>query len=109
MNMQTTFNSSSSALPSILFWFFLWTLFWLVVLANALARKDFDPITRLTWALVIILVPFFGVLLYFVLAPKQPREPVKDFIDQPTTCVECRTAIPAGATQCLKCGWSYFR
>src|SRR3954468_11634088 len=107
--MNYSAQSPPYLLPTFLFWAGVWMLVWVAVLANALARKDFDPITRLTWALVIILVPFFGVLLYFVLAPKQPREPVKDFIDQPTTCVECRTAIPAGATQCLKCGWSYFR
>jgi hypothetical protein len=39
----------------------VWVIVWLLVLATALSRKDFDPITRLTWVLVIILetaVPF---------------------------------------------------
>ena len=105
--MNFTINSSPNALPSILFWLGLWTLLWLVVLATALARKDFDPVTRLTWALVIILVPFFGVVLYWVVAPKQPREPARDYVEQPSTCVPCGTTIPAGATHCPKCGWSY--
>jgi hypothetical protein len=77
------------------------------VLATALARKDFDPVTRLTWAVVIILVPFFGVVLYWVVAPKQPREPAKDFTDHPTTCVPCGATIPAGETHCPSRGWCY--
>ena len=105
--MNSLFDTSPTASSSVLFVFALWTLLWVAVLAVALGRTDFEPVTRLTWVLVIILVPFFGVLLYWAVAPKQPRERAKDFTDQPTTCVPCGTTIPAGATRCPKCGWAY--
>jgi hypothetical protein len=95
----------------------LWLVISLVVLAGALSRKDIDPVTRLTWVLVIILVPVFGVVLYggIAVAPNM-RAPkgasLKDYQDenysnQPTVCITCKTTIPAGATACPKCGWSY--
>jgi ribosomal protein L40E len=108
--MNISFNSSPHLLEGLLLWIGLWTLVWMIVLATVLTRKDFDPVTRLTWALVVILVPFFGVVLYWVVAPRQPRETAKtarDYTSQPTTCITCGTAVPAGATQCPKCGWSY--
>jgi ribosomal protein L40E len=105
----------------------LWIIVWLVVLASALSRKDVEPVTKLTWILVIILVPVFGVVLYWVVAPapplalQDPSSPCasgtvsgKDYQDenyrnQPTVCIMCKTTIPAGATACLKCGWSYLK
>jgi hypothetical protein len=102
----------------------IWTIIWLMELADALSRKDFDPVTKLTWILVIILVPVFGVVFYWFIAPA-PKIPLesssprkseslseKDYKDekyrnQPTECITCRTAIPAGRTACPKCGWSY--
>lgn len=99
-------------------------LVWLYVLHCALSRSDLDPVTKLTWVLVVILVPVFGVVFYLGIAiePKLPQgtsgarssEPVseKDYKDenyqnQPTVCIACKTVIPAGATACPKCGWSY--
>ena len=49
----------------------LWTVIWLFFLGNVLDRKDFDPVTRLTWVVVLIFVPFFGVLLYAFKCPSQ--------------------------------------
>jgi hypothetical protein len=105
--MNIALNFSPHLLQGLLLWAGLWTLVWMIVLATVLTRKDFDPIARLTWALVVILVPFFGVVLYWVVAPRQPREKPKDYTQQPTTCITCGTVVPAGATQCPKCGWSY--
>jgi len=85
----------------------IWTVAWLLVLATALSRRDLDPVTRLTWVLVIILVPVFGVLVYWVVAPKAPSEVQPAAVLEPTTCVECGMSIPSGATVCPKCGWSY--
>jgi len=102
----------------------IWMIIWLMELAAALSRKDFDPVTKLTWILVIILVPVFGVVFYWFIAPasKMPQEssippkpesvPEKAYQDehyqnQPTVCIACKTTIPAGATACPKCGWSY--
>jgi ribosomal protein L40E len=105
----------------------LWIIVWLVVLADALSRKDLDPVTKLTWILVIILVPVFGVVFYSLIAPAPPwrlQNPSssrvagtvseKDYQDekyrnQPTECIMCKTTIPAGATVCPKCGWSYLK
>jgi hypothetical protein len=47
----------------------VYLLVWLGVLGAILIRKDFDPVTRLTWVLVVILVPVAGLLLYLFLAP----------------------------------------
>jgi len=90
-------------------WAGVWTIVWLLVLATALARKDLDPVTRLTWVLVIILVPFFGVLLYWLVAPASEveQEAKKDYTTQATVCVQCGTRIPAASAKCPKCGWSY--
>jgi hypothetical protein len=46
-----------------------WIVVWVITLAMALGRHDLDPVTRLTWVVVIIFVPFFGVLLYAIVAP----------------------------------------
>jgi len=53
----------------------LYFLFWLLSLGLALTRMDLDPVTRLMWVLVVILVPFVGMILYFVLSPARPTEP----------------------------------
>jgi hypothetical protein len=108
-NFNVTLHGNQGGIPDILIWLALWTIVWLLVLSVALARKDFDPVTRLTWVLVIILVPFFGVLLYAVVAPKQPRERESDCAGQPVNCVSCGTTIAAGATKCPSCGWSYIK
>jgi hypothetical protein len=52
-------------------------LIWLLVLGRVLTRGDFDPVTRLTWVVVVIFVPVVGVVLYGLLAPATyaPREP----------------------------------
>ena len=102
----------------------LWIIVWLVALAGALKRNDLDPVTKLTWVLVIILIPVFGLVLYWLITPSPsaqsevsiPRPsgslPKKDYQDEkyqnePIVCVTCKTTIPAGATACPKCGWSY--
>lgn len=105
--MNSLLDASRDASLPVMFGCALWTLLSIAVLSVALGRQDFDPVTRLTWVLVIILVPFFGVPLYWLVAPKQPPVPSKDYTDQSTTCAPCGTTIPAGATRCPKCGWSY--
>ena len=51
----------------------MWGIALLLSLAHALERRDVDPVTRLTWVLVLILVPFFGIFLYWMIAPKSPQ------------------------------------
>jgi len=46
-----------------------WITAWVITLATVLSRRDFDPVTRLTWVVVVIFVPLFGILLYASMAP----------------------------------------
>ncbi|HEX7619537.1 MAG TPA: PLDc N-terminal domain-containing protein, partial [Verrucomicrobiae bacterium] len=99
----------------------LWIIVELVVLAGALSRKDLEPVTKLTWIVVIILVPVFGVFFYWFIAPAPPWSTRgsgtvagndyqdENYQNQPTECIKCKTTIPAGATVCPKCGWSYLK
>ena len=106
--MHTKFHFPDDALPAFpLFLVVLWMLVWLVVLGTSLARKDLDPVTRLTWVLVIIMVPFFGVLLYWILGPKPQVRTEKIAPSEAIECVSCGAVIPPGASTCPKCGWSY--
>jgi len=47
----------------------LWTIIWVAVLARILGRKDLDVHHKLLWTVVVIFVPFFGIGLYWFLAP----------------------------------------
>lgn len=46
---------------------------WMVGLVRVLTRKDFDPITRLTWVVVIVTLNIVGVILYALVNPFCPR------------------------------------
>ncbi len=61
-------NSNSDSFP----WFFvtLWLVVWLSVLFRILTRDDFDTPTKILWVIVVIFVPFFGIPLYWLAAPK---------------------------------------
>jgi hypothetical protein len=63
-----------------------WLTVWIGSLALVLRRPDYDPITRLTWVIVVIFVPFFGVLLYWLVAPDSRTrriEPMSDVSGTP--------------------------
>jgi len=60
MTLVTT-QLSDGALALLL----IWGVLWLFSLATVLYSKDFDPVTKLTWVVVVIFVPFFGILLYW--------------------------------------------
>lgn len=73
---------------------------------------DLDPVTKLMWVLVIILVPAAGVFFYWFIAPGEParrlgRDDVRVQPDEPIKCVSCKTVIPGDKTACPECGWSY--
>jgi hypothetical protein len=36
-----------------------------------------------------------------------PADVDEDDVSEPTVCLMCRSQIPAGATQCPSCGWTY--
>jgi hypothetical protein len=59
-------SGSGDWLPYVLL---IWLALWLWNLAVVLVRSDFDAINRLTWVIVLIFVPFFGIFLYWFIAP----------------------------------------
>ena len=84
-------------------------LFWLIVLAFALSRNDFDPVTKFMWVFVIVAASIFGAILYLLIAPCAPCDSKAsgDDVSEDATCASCRATIPAGSNTCTKCGWSY--
>ena len=56
--------------------FTLWTLVVWGVLARILTRNDLDVHQKLLWVVVVIFVPFFGVVLYCFASPAAPRKPL---------------------------------
>jgi hypothetical protein len=42
---------------------------WLATLWRILHRADFDAVTRLTWVIVVIFVPVFGMVMYWCSHP----------------------------------------
>lgn len=90
----------------------VWLVIWLWTLWRALARHDLDPVTKLMWVLVVILVPIARVFLCWFIAPNEPhrvlgRDDVRVQPDEPIKCFKCQTVIPGDATVCPKCGWSF--
>ena len=61
-------NITVDSPPVIIAVFIVWTVIFLLSLAHALGRNDIDPVTRLTWVVVLIFVPFFGIVLYLLSA-----------------------------------------
>ncbi|MBN3041132.1 MAG: PLDc N-terminal domain-containing protein [Candidatus Omnitrophica bacterium] len=45
----------------------LFPLLWLLTLISALSAKNEDPVEKLTWVLVIILLPVIGAIIYWIL------------------------------------------
>jgi hypothetical protein len=52
----------------------VWMLVFLITLALLLQRKDLEPIAKFMWVFVVSAVPFFGVILYWFVAPKTRRD-----------------------------------
>jgi heme/copper-type cytochrome/quinol oxidase subunit 2 len=48
-------------------------VFWLATLWSILHRADFDSVTRLTWVVVVIFVPVFGMVMYWCSNPPARR------------------------------------
>ena len=62
----------------------VWMLVFLITLALLLQRKDLEPIAKLMWVFVVATVPFFGVILYWFIAPKVRRDesPAANVVEQ---------------------------
>jgi hypothetical protein len=53
----------------VLIFLAVYGLLWLFVLGRVLTRADLDPVTRLTWVIVVIFVPVVGIAFYALIAP----------------------------------------
>jgi hypothetical protein len=73
IGVQLSNGSSGDWLPAFLL---IYGLTWLLVLTQILRRSDLDPVTKLTWVIVVIFVPFFGMLLYWSIAPGSSRQEI---------------------------------
>ena len=64
---------------------FIALIVWLCVLYNILTRVDFDTAQRILWVIVVIFVPFFGVIFYWMIAPGKvvtPNQSSKVYFDE---------------------------
>lgn len=76
INAQLSNGSSGDWLPAFLL---IYGLVWLMVLAQILQRCDLDPVTKLTWVIVVIFVPFFGMLLFWTIAQSNLKNSPREF------------------------------
>ena len=74
MNIQSSYQGDW-LVPFLL----VYGLVWLFVLGSILRRTDFDPVTKLTWVVVVIFVPLFGMVLYWSIAPGNPKNSPQEF------------------------------
>lgn len=44
----------------------VWLVIWLVGLQGLLARNDLEPVTKFMWVFVVVSVPVFGLVFYWV-------------------------------------------
>lgn len=109
MHLNYSFDSLSQMPSWALVLVVIGGLVWLFVLASALSRDDFDPVTKFMWVFVIVAASIVGAVLYLLIAPSvaRVRRASGDDTGEATTCVACRATIPAGSSTCPKCGWSY--
>jgi hypothetical protein len=49
-------------------------LIWLLTLVDLFRRHDLSTGRKVLWALVVLLVPVVGVIVYFVARPPQPTD-----------------------------------
>jgi hypothetical protein len=47
----------------------LWVLIWALVLVDIIRRKDLDTKKKVAWALIVLIVPIIGVIVYMVVRP----------------------------------------
>ena len=80
------------------------------------------------WMSLLFLIPVVNLILWLYLAfsewpieaelrrykercgdllPEAPADAAQDDVSTETTCLECGKPIPAGATACASCGWTY--
>jgi hypothetical protein len=89
------------------FWetFFLFLIFlplarvWAFALVDIFRRDDMRGILKAVWVAVVILLPFFGTLMYLVLRPAGATEEERKVMDQASRDVAAGYSPPDGAAQ----------
>jgi hypothetical protein len=56
--------------PVVIAVLIVWAVIFFLSLSSVLRREDLDSVTRLTWVIVMLMVPIFGILLYWLQAPQ---------------------------------------
>jgi hypothetical protein len=49
-------------------------LIWVLTLVDLMRRHDLNGSRKVLWALVVLLVPVVGVIVYFIARPPQPTD-----------------------------------
>jgi hypothetical protein len=50
---------------------FVWVLIWIVALVEIVRRKDLTRGTKAGWALIVLLLPVVGLIVYLVMRPPE--------------------------------------
>jgi hypothetical protein len=49
----------------------VWLLIWMVALVEVIRRKDLTTASKVVWALVVLLLPVVGLIVYLVARPPE--------------------------------------
>jgi hypothetical protein len=52
-------------------------ILWVIGLVDLSRRSDLDPADKMRWVLLIVLIPIFGTIIYWVKRPTLPEEAEK--------------------------------
>ncbi len=63
-------NLGATEIVVILLFFLLPVVLWIFAIVDLIQRQFQDQTNKIVWALVILLVPFFGSILYFLVGRK---------------------------------------
>ena len=53
----------------------LWLVLSLVALFGLRRRQTLSPGIQIGWALIILLIPIFGAIAFFIVVPAEPKQP----------------------------------
>jgi phospholipase D-like protein len=52
----------------------VWVVIWILVLVDIVRRRDLTTGKKAAWALLVLILPVIGLIIYMVLRPDQPGE-----------------------------------
>ena len=52
----------------------VWVVIWILVLVDIVRRRDLTAGKKAAWALLVLILPVIGLIIYMVLRPDQPGE-----------------------------------